>query len=898
MSQYTIQLLGTFQVVTEGRILDGFRSDKARALLAYVAAEPTAVHNRTTLATLLWPDYTESAARTNLRNVLSNLRKLLPDSLTISRQTVQCHLPAITTDLQQFQQLLERDPQTAVTLYQGDFLSGLILPDADPFNEWRSRLQERLHQQMMQALSQLIEQSLVKKEWTEAISWANHQLELTPWHESAHRTLIQALAAQGNMAEALAQYDTCRAILRDELGLEPAAETRTLLAQISADLPAITNLPHIAAPLVGRASEVEETKLAIEQHRLVTLLGQGGIGKSRLALAVGRPLINTFEDGVWLVALAGVAAGEPDRIYTAIGTALNIDFQNDQSLLEQLIAALSQRHILLILDNFEQLVDIADCLLPLLTAVPQLHLLITSRVRLQLAGERVLPLASLPPEAASQLFISQAQTVVSDFVLSHDNQTAVTQICELVEGLPLGIELAASWVEHFSCAEIAAAIADNHAFLARQSGDNGRRHHSLRAVFEHSWGFLSSQEQRVLAQLSIFHGEFGREAALTVTDAGLSALSILMSRSLLNRAVAGRYDLHEVIREFAEEKRQQAPEQMGEMAVVTAFRHYYLQRLVQQHSDVPSLRPDLENIRAAWQNAVAARDGELLYTAVNSFRILMYRLGLPRDGLTLLQAAGDIATEDLAAAIQLEASRFAVKLYGSQTGVEMLEQALTLTDDPHLLLEIHDGLAREYSEIGRWSAAEAHHLRQEELARSMGDNLRLASVLVDHATDQVLQFVGDFRAAIERMELALTLINDQLETERAVEAANLQHKAFKGLNMANMRYGNYADGLYYAQHILKSAQASQNRLQEIDAQLSCGLLNCFMGRYEAAIAYTTAALQIAEEVEDREGVGLLEANLCMIKRQLGKLEQSVETWGNGRCHPQPTRQQAHGRDGT
>jgi len=875
MSQFKIQLLGAFQVMVGDRPLDGFRSDKARALLAYVVAEPAAAHNRTTLATLLWPENSESAARTNLRNVLSNLRKLMPDELIITRHTVQCHLPMIDTDLGQFQDLLETDPQTAIDLYQGDFLAGLTLPDAQPFNEWRTMQQEHLHQQMMQALSRLLDQKIANNTWTEVITLATRQLELVAWHEPAHRALIRALAAQGNHAQAMIQYDACRAILRDELGLEPAAETRTLLAQISAELPPITNLPHLAAPLIGRADETQTTSEQLAEHRLVTLLGPGGIGKSKLAVAVGKRLLNHFEDGVWLVALAGVEAGDPDRIYAAIGVALGIEFHSDSSLPIQLGAALRQQELLLILDNFEHLVETADCLLPLLTAAPHLHLLITSRVRLNLAGERPLPLTGLPLTAAMQLFTRQAQSVVNDFVLSHDNQKAVARICELVEGLPLGIELAAIWVEHFSCAEIAEAIAANHAFLARQAGENGQRHSSLRAVFEHSWQLLSAQERRVLAQLSIFRGEFGREAALTITDTGLSELSALLSRSLLRRARAGRYDLHEVIREFAVEKRQQAREQVGETAVLDAYRHYYLQQIAQQQADVPTLRPDLDNIRAAWQNAVAAGDSELLYTAVAGLRGLMRGLGLPREGLALLQAAGDIATGDPAAAIQLHASKFVVSLYGSEKGVEMLEKALTLTDDPQLLLEIHDGLAREYAEIGRWPVVETHHLRQQEIARAIGDNILLARTLTAHATDQVLHFVGDFRDAIGRLELALSLLNDNPAAERASEVAAIQRNTLKGLDIAHLRYGNYAAALYYAQQSLQLAQAREHRIHEIDAQLACGLINFFMGRYEEAIAFTTAALRLAEEVEDREGIGLLEANLCLIKRQMGHLDQAL-----------------------
>jgi predicted ATPase len=781
----------------------------------------------------------------------------------------------IDTDLGQFQELLEADPQTAVDLYQGDFLAGLALPDAQPFNEWRTMQQEHLHQQMMQALSQLLDQKMANSTWAEVISLATRQLELVAWHEPAHRALIRALAAQGNHAQAMIQYDACRAILRDELGLEPAAETRALLAQISADLPPITNLPHLAAPLIGRSAEIQATIEQLAEQRQVTLLGQGGIGKSRLALAVGQRLLNDFEEGVWLVGLAGVEGGEPDRIYAAIGVALGIEFHSDGSPQAQLCAALRPQNLLLILDNFEHLVATADCLLPLLTAAPQLRLLITSRVRLNLPEERLLPLTGLPLAAATQLFLRQAQSVVDDFVLNHDNQTAVARICELVEGLPLGIELAAIWVEHFSCAEIAEAIAANRAFLARQAGANDQRHGSLRAVFEHSWQLLSAQERRVLAQLSIFRGEFGREAALTITDTGLSELSALLSRSLLRRAYAGRYDLHEVVREFAAEKREQDPEQSRAAAIQAAFRHYYLQQVTQKFSDVAALSPDLDNIRAAWQNAVAADDNHLLYTAVAGLRHLMHGLGLIREGLALLERAREKATGDLAAAILLQQSNFVTRLFGTERGLELLQQALTLTDDPRLRITIHSGLARGFSEFGHWPAAEKHHLLQEEIARTLNDKLALARTLTDHATDQALHFVGDFRPAIERLEMALALIGDRTTDEDAIATDNIYQAIIKGLQIAHLRYGNYGQALHYGQQRLILSREKKRRNNEIDDLLVCGLVNFFMGRYQEAKELTTAGLALAEEVEDREGVGLLQANLCLINRNLGDLDQAL-----------------------
>ena len=226
--RFDIQLLGTMQITVDGQPLTGFRSDKARALLAYVTTAPDTAHDRAALAALLWPDYADSAARTGLRSVLSNLRKLLPDGLTITRRTVQLNGEVVSSDFGRFQHAIEADKEQAVSLYTGDFLRDLNLPDSIPFNEWRTAMQERLHQQTMSALTDLIGTAQVAKQWQQVNTLARQQLSLVAWHEPAHRALIAALLGVGDRAAAMAQYEACRTVLRDELGAEPSAETKAL----------------------------------------------------------------------------------------------------------------------------------------------------------------------------------------------------------------------------------------------------------------------------------------------------------------------------------------------------------------------------------------------------------------------------------------------------------------------------------------------------------------------------------------------------------------------------------------------------------------------------------------------------------------------------------------------
>ena len=865
MPQFKLHLLGSFHLTADNQPLSGFRSDKARALLAYLAATPELAHRRDTLAALLWPDSPDSTALTNLRITLSNLHKLLTDALTITRQTVQFNPQAVETDLLHFYRLLPNDPKAAFALYQGDFLQGLTLPDAPPFNEWRTIQQERLHRQMVQTLDQLLAKAEAEEQWEEAREVATRQLQLVPWHEPAHRALIRALARQGNHAEALAQYERCRATLRDELGLDPSAETIALLTEISASQPTVSNLPAFTDPLIGREQEQKTIPQLLAENRLITLYGQGGIGKSKLAITIGRRLLNDYAEGVWLVPLLGVAASDAGGIYTTIGASLGMDFQGNAALLDQLTAFIQSRQLLLILDNFEHLADLADSLLPLLDAAPKLNMLITSRVRLHLPGEQTLRLYGLPPGTAEALFARRARRFVTYFSPDEEEQAAITRICRLVEGLPLGIELAAIWVEHFRCTEIADAIAQNRDFLARQQKEGADHHDSLRAVFEHSWGLLTPQEQTAIAQFSIFHGEFGREAALKVTDASLSDLSALLSKSLVRRGRAGRYDLHEVVRSFSAEKWEHFPPE-HRTATLQAYCQHYLQR-VQSHDTQLSL--DLDNIRAAWRQSVEQQDHALLQESVEGLARFMHGLGLPREGLNLINLALERAEGELAAALMTHSLYFLQPLYGSERTIAAAWQALSLTQDPRLRVLIHSYLARALSGTARWEVAEEQYHLQEAAARETGDPFLIASTLKDHAEDQVLQFVGNFREAIGRLETALELIANE------PTADGLRTRIFKALATANIRYGNYGRALFYGQQCLALCREQHQRIDEVDALLGCGLAAWFAGMYPEALEYNHKALALAEEIGDREGIGLLKANLSMSYRNAGDLEKSL-----------------------
>lgn len=387
-------------------------------------------------------------------------------------------------------------------------------------------------------------------------------------------------------------------------------------------------LPTYLTPFVGREQEQSEIAalLARPDCRLVTLLGPGGVGKTRLAIETART-VQGFTDGTAFVSLAPVAA--PTSIVPAIGDAIGFAFASTGDLTAQLLAYLHDRRILLILDNLEHLLDRAEVTLGFLTRLlaeaPNISVLATSRERLRLTGEWVVELAGLAvgqPQFAARpaagpaltLFVEHIERVDRAFRLTPENAGTIAAICRQVDGLPLGIELAAAWTRLLSLEEITRELTRSLDTAHLSPGALPARHYSLRAVVDHSWQLLNAAERAALRRLAVFRGGFTREAAEQVAEAGLGVLANLADKSLLRRGANGRYDLHEIIRQYADMRlEEQVAERDG-----TRDRHaaYYLRFVAErehrlkgaeQAGATGELTAEIDNIRAAWHWAIGRR---------------------------------------------------------------------------------------------------------------------------------------------------------------------------------------------------------------------------------------------------------------------------------------------------
>lgn len=640
----------------------------------------------------------------------------------------------------------------AVALYQGEFLAGLFWKEEDdsPFWQWRRQTQETYHAKVISLLDQLVAYQIGANDYHGAAEHARRQLALEPWREQAHRQLMIALARTGDYTGALAQYENCRQIIHTELRLAPEPETEALLQQLQAERQSRTerksaialaqpvsmlasndttqgellhlrtvtqtpnNLPAQLSPFVGRTTEVEQLHAALcaGSYRLHVIVGPGGMGKSRLALHVAALQLDYFVDGVFFTPLAETPI--VDDVLPAIARSLILPIHDELPLRQQLVAHLAERHLLLVLDNVEHLLAegahdegrFVALLLDLLQHAPMLAIIVTSRRQLHLRTENLFLLdglayptenrltATTDPEEllhydAIQLFVEQAQRVKKDFVWA-DEAIPIVQICQTLQGMPLGIELAAANVPQHDCTMILAKLTDNLAQIQSNFQDAPTRHRSLSAVFAYSWALLSPAQQRLLAHCAIFQGGFTwDDLRALVADGVVADLQVLVDHCLLQQN-DGRYNFHPLVQQYASER--QVEWQIDTAALAARHSHYFLEKINQQRAAFYSLAlptalaavaQDWANIHAAWQWAVQAGRLSWLDRALDTLCAAYYFRRHHEEGLHLWRDTAVALERQLETCLHVErlvwprlAARLQIKQARHLSALQHIEEAV------------------------------------------------------------------------------------------------------------------------------------------------------------------------------------------------------------------------------
>jgi predicted ATPase/DNA-binding SARP family transcriptional activator len=932
MSRLALHLFGSPRIELDGEPVQVARR-KALALIVYLAVTGQS-HSRDALATLLWSELDQSRARAGLRRALTALRKALGEGfLDVDREIVGLNPDAeVWLDMDEFQGRLAAcwahdHPEgevcpaclpllaEAAALYRDDFLAGFALPDCPAFDEFQFFQAEDLRTELASTLERLARAHGGQGEFDRAIAYARRWLALDPLHEPAHCHLMALYAQSGQRSAALRQYGECERVLREELGVSPEEETIQVYRAIeeNRELPRPVslqravrkhNLPVHLTPFVGRESALAEIKGHLQDPdcRLLTLVGPGGCGKTRLALKAAAAQLANYPHGVWFVSLAPLQSVE--AIVPTVAEAVGFIFYEGVEPRQQLLDYLRQKNLLLIMDNYEHLLEGAGLVTEILKTAPDVRILTTSRERLSVQGERLFPVAGMafpdwetPADvleySAVRLFVQSAQRACPDFELQGDDLRYVARICRLAEGMPLAILLAAGWVQMLTPREIAVEIGKGIDFLETDLRDVPERQRGVRAVFDHSWGLLTEREREVLQALSVFRGGFTRGAAQEITGVSLQVLMALANKSLLHRASVGRYELHELLRQYAAEKLDASP--AASQAARDQHCAYYVAALEQWGEDLKGARQqaalremdvEIENARAAWNWAAEQGQVERLDQAIDGLCCCYEWRGRYQEGGATCRIAADklepALSDDGPTPSSVGALRLLVKILTRQSDFfqalghaklasQLLQQSLALLERSELANE--DTRAEEASILLQMGSRlgpgreKAKRLCDQSLAlhQALGDRCGTADAL--SALGQVALYSGAYGEAKQLYEESLGL-RQGLADQRGIASS------LEGLASAAVALLQFEEGERSYRQSLAIYREMGDQASIANGLINLGFQLTLVGQFSDAHLSLEESVAICNELGNRGGLALLHFLLGDAKIHLGRYEQA------------------------
>lgn len=882
-------VLGPLQVVDDDGSEITVAGAKERTLLAALLLDVGEVVSTDRLIDILWLEDLPANPSNALQARVSALRKSLGRHDVIVNQPPGYRLAASPLDVDSalFEQRLaearkaaDRSSAAAVELYDHALALWRGPPLADFTYEDFARAQiSRLDELRLSAREERIEAMLRDGRHAEVLGELEGLVTEHPLRERFWAQLMLALYRSGRQAEALRAYRDASRTLGEELGIEPNVELRQLeVAILTQDaalaLPAREtrerrhNLPARLTSLVGRSGDTAGVTGLLADHRLVTLIGPGGVGKTSLALACGERLLTSFDDGVWLVELAEVS--DPDLVTVEVARSLGLGI-GDRSAIDQVCDHLRDRQLLIILDNCEHLIDSsAEAVAQLLHRAPEVRLVATSREPLNLPGEILWPTRPLPVPSeivktkglvdneAVQLFVQRATAASPDFAFNDATVGAVVEICRRLDGLPLALELAAARVRSLPVAEVAARLDDRFRLLTGATRTLLPRQQTLEATIAWSHDLLDQEERALFHRLSVFAGGWALEAAEALSphpDQALGLLTRLVDRSLINVDSSGelaRYSMLETIRMYA--SRQLEDSGIEEQAAL-AHAKWFLELAESAQLQGPEqadwaarLSEEHDNLRVAVAHAL--RHGDL-ETAVQLGASLgwWWFFGNRAEGRTVLDQILDATDQSTSPTrVRVLMARALLDFFSpSMRSIEVAEEALAtaLTAEDEQAAALAKVYVASSGVFGPETERSAMLLEQAVSAfRQAGD--RWGEGFAGFQRMEVLAHGGDLALAIDHGAAALACYRDTGDPWAI--SATLAHLG---------RYGRLSGRLDWAGEIAQEARdlAEARRLPHTVQYVMAdqGYLSLLQGDHEPAQRLFREAVAIASDIGNPVG---------------------------------------------
>lgn len=950
---WQIRLFGGLFAERVGHPLVRFQTRKTGGLLAYLAYHLPDVISRDLLIEQYWPELDIDGGRNSLSVALTSLRRQLeppdvpPGSVIVStRLGVRLNGDTVRTDVQEFRALAD-EPQddpvltgtAAISLYRG-----YLLPAC--YDDWTTPERDRLEAAFVRLVSASVQALEERGDYDLALEHALAAAGAAPDHEPSHQDVIRLYRLLGRNLEALRQYKTLEERMREEWGRAPSAATRGLLdglgvdrhalrrvrekirrdkvctmapaaprqetppRPIAAATPAGCDLPSLPRPITrffGREEEIAQLTRSFSQggneraddsDRLVTITGAAGAGKTRLALEAARSLANTFEGRTAYVPIGAIT--DPNLVFDALLTAIGVRQTPGETLPEQLFNVLANQRFLLVLDNAEHLgLGCAQSVAVLLETLPELSLLITSRVPLGIAGERLFPLAPLPtpsqpgtPErllefACVRMFVDRAQAVSPDFQITPRNASAIAAVCEKLEGMPLAIELAAARVSALTPAQMLVELERRFKFLVSKQRTVEDRHRTLEAALEWSFDLLPASTQRFFSRLSLFSGgwtlEGGRAVWQDVDDEeeALDHLERLVQQALIatdDLPGGKRFRMLESVREFAglrlsQEDRDVASEQRTKFLIALAEEEAHNLRGPDSASAVATLQPEMANFRSVL--TARSEDVDCLRLSAALWRLWSIS-GQAEEGSQWLQRSLDAhpdadETLRMSGLIGLGSLLFYVRR--NEEAAQYAREALELSrrlEEIAARAEALNLLAVIADECG--NTEEARRMLEDSLnlRRRLGDNWSVAAAL--NNLGRVLQRDGDLAGARRCYEESQDLF-------KILKDWSMVPIVLSNLGVTSDEMGDFTGARAAYEQSLMLCRELGNRRDVGILLYNLGEAMFRESNHPEAQRYLCESIQVRMELGDRAGVALPLATLGSIAAQHCDLVRAVRLYG-------------------